>query len=277
LTNGKKIHIVYTEGVTKLKQKDTIQTLEKLGLSSYEAKAYLAILSEPPLTGYKLSKVSGVPRSRIYETIEKLTAKGLVLTQDGETSLVKPVSFETFLERKENEARQNIDSLRKALSEIKKPPEDLGIWNISGRDQILEASHQLISQSKKHVYLEGFGNDLLLFKDALLKAEKRNVSIFGVYCGDTKIEIGNLSSHKGEVCFSCQDIALSVDSEQALVGYTFPADHANVAITKNPGIVYIIEEYVKHEIFINKAFSIVDKQTLDKLSKVYKQVMDKLP
>ena len=99
MTNGKKILIVYTEGVTNLKQKDTIQTLEKLGLSNYEAKAYLAILSEPPLTGYKLSKVSGVPRSRIYETIEKLTAKGLVLTQEGETSLVKPVSFETFLER----------------------------------------------------------------------------------------------------------------------------------------------------------------------------------
>jgi sugar-specific transcriptional regulator TrmB len=260
-----------------MKQKDTIQTLEKLGLSNYEAKAYLAILSEPPLTGYKLSKVSGVPRSRIYETIEKLTAKGLVLTQDGETSLVKPVSFETFLERKENESRQNIDSLRKALSEIKKPPEDLGIWNISGRDQILEASHQLISQSKKHVYLEGFGNDFLLFEDALSKAEDRNVSIFGVYCGDTKIEIGDLSPHKGEVCFSCQDIALSVDSEQALVGYTFPADHANVALTKNLGIVYIVEEYVKHEIFINKAFSIVDKQTLDKLSKVYQQTMDELP
>lgn len=256
---------------------ETIQTLEKLGLSNYEAKAYFAILSEPPLTGYKLSKVSGVPRSRIYETIEKLAAKGLILTQDGETSLVKPVSFETFLERKENETRQNIDSLRKALSKIKKPPEDLGIWNISGRDQILEASLQLVSQSKKHVYLEGFGKDLLLFKDALLKAEERKVSIFGVYCGDTKVEIGNLSSHRGEVCFSCQDIALSVDSEQALVGYTFPADHANVALTKNPGIVYIVEEYVKHEIFINKAFSIVDKQTLGKLSKVYKQVMDELP
>ena len=67
-----------------MSHKEIVQTLEKFGLSSYEAKAYLAILSEYPLTGYKLSKISGVPRSRIYETIEKLAAKGLVLTQDGE-------------------------------------------------------------------------------------------------------------------------------------------------------------------------------------------------
>lgn len=258
-------------------QAEIIKNLEKLGLSNYEAKAYLAILSEYPSTGYKLSKASGVPRSRIYETIEKLSAKGLVLTQDGEISLIKPVSLESFLERKEKENKQNIDSLRKALSQLKKPKEDQGVWNISGKEQIIEAADQLISQSQKYVYLEGFGKDIVLFKDALAKAVERKVSVYGVYCGEGKIEIGNLSSHKGDVCTSCQDIALSVDSKQALVGYTFPADHANVAITKNPGIVYIIEQYVQHEIFISRVFDMVDKDILDKLSKVYQQVMDKLP
>lgn len=260
-----------------MSHKEIVQTLERFGLSSYEAKAYLAILSEYPLTGYKLSKISGVPRSRIYETIEKLTAKGLVLTQEGETNLVKPVSFESFLERKEKENRQNIDSLRKALSQLEKPPEDQGVWNISGRDQIIEAANQLISQSKKHVYIEGFDQDFASIKDELIKAEKRKVSILGVYCGDEKVEVGNLSPHRGEACTCCQDIALSVDSEQALVGYTFPADHASVALTKNPGIIYIIEEYVKHEIFISRVFNMVDKEVLDKLSKVYQEVMDKLP
>jgi sugar-specific transcriptional regulator TrmB len=277
LTNSTKGLIVYTEGVTKLTQKEIVQTLEKLGLSSYEAKAYLAILSEPPLTGYKLSKVSGVPRSRIYETIEKLAAKGLVLTQAGETSLVKPVSFESFLDRVDNENRQNMDLLRKALSQIKKPAEDEGIWSISGRDQVIEATNQLISQSKKHIYIEGFGSDFLLFKDALSKAEERKVPIFGVYCGDVKIDIGNLSPHPGEVCSSCQDIALSVDSEQALVGYTYPADHARVALSKNPGLIYIIEQYVKHEVFISRIFNMVDKEISDKLNKAYKQMINKLP
>lgn len=259
-----------------MQRKEIIQTLEKLGLSHYEAKAYLAILSEPPLTGYKLSKVSGVPRSRIYETIEKLAAKGLVLTQDGETSLVKPVSFESFLERKEKENRKNIDYLREVLSQIKKPPEDQGIWNISGRGQIIEAINQLISQSKDHVYIFSFSNDLVHFEEALYRAEERKVSIIGVYCGDKIFEIGNLYSHQGQPCSSCQDISLSIDSEQALVGYTFPADSARVALTKNPGIIYITEEYIKHEIFISKAFKMLDKELLDKLRKIYKQVIGNL-
>ena len=181
------------------------------------------------------------------------------------------------MERKEKENRHNIDSLRKALSQLEKQPEDQGVWNISGRDQIIEAANQLISQSKKHVYIEGFDQDFAFIKDELSKAEKRKVSILGVYCGDEKVEIGNLSPHRGEACTCCQDIALSVDSEQALVGYTFPADHASVALTKNPGIIYIIEEYVKHEIFISRVFNMVDKEVLDKLSKVYQEVMDKLP
>ena len=64
-----------------MEKKEILQAFENLGLSTYEAKAYFALLSESPLTGYKLSKNSGVPRSRIYETIEKLASKGLILTQ----------------------------------------------------------------------------------------------------------------------------------------------------------------------------------------------------
>ena len=89
-----------------MEKKDIVQAIESLGLSAYEAKAYFALLSESPLTGYKLSKVSGVPRSRIYETIEKLTAKGLVLTQEGDTTLLIPVSLESFLEKKEKESKE---------------------------------------------------------------------------------------------------------------------------------------------------------------------------
>ncbi len=57
-----------------------IAVLEELGFSNYEAKAYLALLRDAPVTGYQLSKISGVPRSRIYETLEKLTRQGFVFS-----------------------------------------------------------------------------------------------------------------------------------------------------------------------------------------------------
>lgn len=254
-----------------------IQTLENFGLSSYEAKAYLAILSEQPLTGYKLSKVSGVPRSRIYETIEKLIEKGLIVSQIGEKTLLTALDLESFLEKKEKENQQNIDFLRKNLSQIERSAQDQGIWNISGRDQILEIINQLIPKTKKHIYLLGFSDDLLIFETLLTEAKKRKVRIYGVYCGEKPLQVGKIYSHQGQVCSICQEIAFSFDSTQALVGSAFPSEDATAALTKNRGIIYIIEQYIKHEIFISQIFQISEQPSSDKLKKMYKQAINKLP
>lgn len=258
-------------------KEDIVKALENLGLSNYEAKAYLAFLSESPLTGYKLSKISGVPRSRIYETIEKLTAKGLVLSQEGDTTLLKPVSLESFLEKKEKEGRQNIDFLKENLPKIEKPKEDHGIWNITGRDRVFEIANHLISKSKSHIYLVTFDTDLVFFENELIKAEKRNVSILGVYCGKKTFKLKNLDSHQGQPCSTCQDIALSIDSKQALVGCTVPADKARVALSENPGIIHVAEEYIKHEIFISRVFKTLENTSYEKFNAVYEDILGKLP
>lgn len=260
-----------------MKKEEIIKALENLGLSNYEAKAYLAFLSESPLTGYKLSKISGVPRSRIYETMERLIAKGLVLSQEGDTKLLKPVSLESFLEKKEKESQQNIDFLKENLPQIETSEDDHGIWNITGRDQIFEIVNHIISQSKSHIYLVSFDSDLVFFESELLKAEKRKVSIFGVYCGEKIFGLQNLCSHQGQPCSTCQDIALSIDSRQALVGCTVPADKARVALTENPGIIYVAEQYIKHEILISQVFKTFDKQSLDKFNAGYQDILGKLP
>lgn len=260
-----------------MEKKDIVQALENLGLSTYEAKAYFALLSESPLTGYKLSKISGVPRSRIYETIEKLTEKGLVLTQEGDTILLIPVSLESFLEKKEKESRRNIGFLKEVLPQLKEPSETQGIWTIPGRHRIFETINHAISQAKSHIYLVSFDSDIAFFESALAEAEERHVSIFGVYCGDQVFKFKDLYPHQGQPCSTCQDIALSTDSEQALVGCTFPPDGARIAVTKNRGIIHVAEEYIKHEIFLSQLFKTFDKVPLDKLNTIYQKIMGNLP
>ncbi len=260
-----------------MERREIIEAIENLGLSSYEAKAYFALLSESPLTGYKLSKNSGVPRSRIYETVEKLTTKGLVLTLEGETTLLKPVSFESFLKKKEKESKQNINFLKEILPQLKKPVEAQGIWNISGRDQLFENINHLISKSKSHIYLAGYDSDILLLEGALSKAEKREVSVFGVYSGEKIPSLETLDLHQGLPCSSCRDIALSIDSEKAIVGYTFPSDGARIAVTINPGIIHVAEDYIKHEIFLSRMFKTLDKVPSEKLNKLYHEIMSHMP
>lgn len=50
-----------------------------LGLNSYEARAYLAILSSGrPLKPREVAREAGIPYQRVYDTLEKLEQKGLV-------------------------------------------------------------------------------------------------------------------------------------------------------------------------------------------------------
>ena len=56
------------------------QELQKLGFSQYELQVYIEVLKGFPITGYEISKRSGVPRSMIYEVVAKLLKKGAVCT-----------------------------------------------------------------------------------------------------------------------------------------------------------------------------------------------------
>ena len=53
-----------------------VNKLMRIGFTEYQAKAYVALTRKNPVTGYELSKNSGVPRSMIYEVAGKLVERG---------------------------------------------------------------------------------------------------------------------------------------------------------------------------------------------------------
>ena len=65
----------------------------RAGMPGYEAKAYLALLTAgEPMNGYEVAKVSGVPRSTVYETLGKLVARGAVFEVAATNGRVSPTS-----------------------------------------------------------------------------------------------------------------------------------------------------------------------------------------
>jgi sugar-specific transcriptional regulator TrmB len=254
-----------------------IKALEDLGLSTYEAKAYLALSSEDPLTGYKLSKSSEVPRSRIYETIEKLIRKGLVVTLRGKKNLIKAVDLEHYLENREKESKETLAFIRQAMPQIKSTIEDQGIWNLSGRSQILDVIAQLIAQTKNHIYMQIMNYDFIELMESFIKAKKRKVKVLGIHCGELDNKFGDLLLHQGDFGSACSEIAMSFDSKEALVGCTLPSETASVAFTRSRGIISVVDDYVKHEIFISQFFTGYEKASLDAARGIYHKMMAEMP
>ncbi|OYT44170.1 hypothetical protein B6U84_04675, partial [Candidatus Bathyarchaeota archaeon ex4484_40] len=56
---------------------------EDIGLSEYEARAYISLLENGPSTARRLSMISGIPRTKIYGTLKKLIERDLVIEIPG--------------------------------------------------------------------------------------------------------------------------------------------------------------------------------------------------
>jgi sugar-specific transcriptional regulator TrmB len=59
------------------------ERLARLGLPSYEARAYLALTRRDTSTGAQVARLSGVPRQRVYDVLASLVEKGLASARPG--------------------------------------------------------------------------------------------------------------------------------------------------------------------------------------------------
>ena len=56
--------------------RDTLKALKIMGLTDYESRTYLALTSIISGTATEVSRVSEVPRSKIYQVLKSLEKKG---------------------------------------------------------------------------------------------------------------------------------------------------------------------------------------------------------
>jgi sugar-specific transcriptional regulator TrmB len=65
----------------------TLAPLLSLGLTSYEARAYIALTGRDSFTAAQVARLAGLPRQRIYDVLSSLVQKGLAVARPG--SVVK--------------------------------------------------------------------------------------------------------------------------------------------------------------------------------------------
>jgi len=106
------------------------KTLEKLGLSSNEAKTYLVLVEHGSQAVGPLSKNSGINRTTLYGVLKSLTLKGFVTSHFNELEIaiyeaITPKRLLSLIEKKEVEileAKKNIRDIMPQLESIYKGP-----------------------------------------------------------------------------------------------------------------------------------------------------------
>jgi HTH-type transcriptional regulator, sugar sensing transcriptional regulator len=138
-------------------RENLIHNLREFGLSDYEAKAYLALTINGPMTASGVADKGMIPQSKVYGILKSLSGKFLAESWSGKPIKFKTVepeiAFKKILEKKkmsisilEERSLTLVDRL-KPLREFK--TDDFGFWSSSGKLACMEKAAEMLSRAKR--------------------------------------------------------------------------------------------------------------------------------
>jgi sugar-specific transcriptional regulator TrmB len=234
---------------------DPVDRLVELGFSEYEAKAYVALLKDNPATGYHVSKVSGVPRSMIYEVLGKLTARGaaMELRMEGKTQYA-PVPHEEYLTQLHREHEELVASLKDDLVGVGTTSDLEYVWNIEGHENVMAKADEMIRQAQDRIYMAVLPSTFPPLKPALEEAIARGVRVVVYSSGCLDLPGGrvvaasmsedDLRTAKG------LGLVLVVDGDEVLIGERLLAAEARSSWTRSPLFVLIAEHHLRTDPYL---------------------------
>lgn len=121
---------------------EAVSLLQELGLKEYEAKCFVGLSRMSSGTAKGLSEVTEVPRTRVYDAVRILEAKGLVEVQHSSPQQFRAVPLSEATETLRDQYEERIERLQSALREMGRiesnddEAELQEVWSLSGSDAI---------------------------------------------------------------------------------------------------------------------------------------------
>jgi sugar-specific transcriptional regulator TrmB len=254
---------------------ENISVLKGLGLTMYEAQAYLTLTSLISSTASEVAEKSGIPRSKIYDVLKGLTKKNFIDVEDGRPLTYNVKSPVEVLGREKEKINSQIDDTITRLTNIYEngmTQVQAPIWRIYGVEKIINQEVEIITRSKTSLNMRiGF-----LFEgegEALIKAfkKRRNLKVNILasptcYIANKEINIIQMFKDAG-INIQKADIpfvkVLISDSKEMMHTYTkFSEDKRNVLPETAIGIWNKYEDVAKNydERFKNQLKKIKNKK-----------------
>lgn len=248
-----------------------VEHLQQLGLSGYEAKAYVAlVVAGQPLNGYEVAKRSGVPRSTVYETLGKLVARGAAYEVRGQDDSLAYLSLppQSLLDRMRRDFDQTVDVLDTLLPTLAAPPEVHLIHNVTGRDPMLTRAADVLVSARHELFVSSWPEEFDELRPLVGAASDRGIDVTVMSfadAGEPHHRIGHTYLHElspPDVALEnlgCRLLVVVADRRQALMGGFLNGDAWGV-YTENPAVVMVAVEYIRHDIAMQLMFEHIGRE-----------------
>ncbi|MEY7998836.1 TrmB family transcriptional regulator [Clostridium sp. Mt-5] len=259
---------------------ELISKLVKVGLNKYEAMIYLTLLQSQEITAYEASKRSGVPQSKVYDTIKSLLNKNIITKNGLNPSKYIAISLAEFLNIYKNDTNSTIDYLQNNINNIKDLASINYLWHFDDTEQIKTKIKSMLKNAKKSIYLDIWNTDYNYFYKDLLDAKKRGIKMVSVLYGKVN-EIGEVFYHEmdgmeEDAALNGRWLSLVVDHNECLFSIFQNSDTSYCIWTQNKPFMLVTECFITHDIFISQIYSKHKKELDQEFGPNLKKIRDSL-
>lgn len=237
-----------------MKQDALIETLQELGFTQYEGQCYVGLLREHPLNGSQLSTICGVPRSMVYQTLNRLEEKAAVVrlsSEEGEPQQYEPVAPSQVIANISTRFQATCEHVEEELNAVTQiRPADV-VFNIVGADVILKRGSLLVRQAERRISVMGGVQELAALEQDLEAAIVRGVPVRIVSLGGTPAVQGQVVTYLGEnVSAPLRFLIVITDQAHILLATFGPDTVPNAVLTDNRILAQLLSAFLNTEYYL---------------------------
>ncbi len=169
--------------------------LERLGLTEYEAKTLNTLFKLREAEAPVISRVAQVPKTRVYDVLEKLIQKGLLIEIKGRPKLYRAIEPERAIDTLMSDKKSQLNVLENEASKFKKEIvlddsiEEKGekIMKVKDKQDFERILGQEIGKAKNNIQgLTEITDENLIIQDALRSAFEKKIKVKLLNSNQTK-------------------------------------------------------------------------------------------
>lgn len=215
------------------------EMLKILGLSSYEAQGFAALVYHGVANADTVADSANIPRTSAYKVMESLVEKGLAKYTEGRPRMFKPEDMNKIRSDFEGKLNDLFVELRKLQDMLPSKGEPQLVYTIYGREQVMEKLAEMFNLSEKEIYIctprvREIRTDL---KKTIDNAVKRGVNVIFVTPPNRKVP-PNINVYRKEGL-----IATDVVSDKSRAMLASP-DMEACGYTDNPVLALHVYQFI---------------------------------
>jgi HTH-type transcriptional regulator, sugar sensing transcriptional regulator len=237
--------------------KKVLDRLQSLGFSANEAKVYLALLKEHPLTGYEIANKSGIQRASVYQVIGRLADKGMVHeVRDNGGRQFMPETPEKMVVRLKQEFTDASEVVTEFARHYKKTVDYSDHYlSINNYEDTLVKIREMVNKSRKEILISTGWVEIRMIRDVLKAAHDRKVGITIFSFSKIPLGFGTIHSHeldeeKTRKAWKYRRLILVTDHSEILIAQSEPDQKFRTLWTRNGLLVDIGFEHITHDIYL---------------------------